>query len=544
MPRMSTPWQQVYDPLQSPMLSTIAAALPVVVLLSLLASGVLRVHLAALVTLALSLGIAIWTFGMPASSAVMSAVNGAAYGLMPIGWMVVNIIFLHRLTVERGWFDLLKGQLSHLAPDPRVQVVLIAFCFGAFFEGTAGFGAPVAVTAALLMQLGFAPLLACGLSLIANTAPVAFGSMGTPLIALNGVTGIDLLELSKMAGRQLPVFSFIIPFWVVGAFAGWRGLREVWPVAFVAGLGFALPQYLISNFHGPWLVDIVSALISLGAVVLLLKVWRPVGSAAPVPAKGPRHADSMRCWIPWLVLCLFVFAWGMKPVRDALDGIWNGRWELPQLHQMIQRTAPVAPPDARPEDAILKLNLLSTTGTGIFLAAIVSGLFMGFSPLRLAGLYWQNLVKLRLSLITICAMLALGYVTKFSGMDATLGLALAQTGWMYPFFGSLLGWLGVALTGSDTASNVLFGSLQTITAQQVGVSPTLMASANSVGGVMGKMIDAQSIVVASAATNWHGHEGGILRFVFLHSLILACLVGVWVMLQAYVWPFTLMVVDR
>lgn len=541
---MSAPWQQVYDPLNSPTLSTLVAAVPVVLLLTMVASGKVKIHLAALATLALSLGIAIWVFGMPASSASMSAVNGAAYGLMPIGWMVVNIIFLHRLTVERGWFELLKGQLSRLAPDPRVQVVLIAFCFGAFFEGTAGFGAPVAVTAALLMQLGFAPLQACGLSLIANTAPVAFGSMGTPLIALNGVTGIDLMELSKMAGRQLPIFSFIIPFWVVGAFAGWRGLREVWPVAFVAGLGFALPQYAISNFHGPWLVDIVSALISLSAVVLLLKMWHPPGSTAPEPTNEARSPDALRCWIPWLVLCLFVFAWGMKPVRDALDGLWTGKWEVTELHQMVQRTAPVAPPEARPEDAVLKLNLLSTTGTGIFLAAIVSGLLMGFSPARLLSLYWQNLVRLRLSLITICAMLALGYVTKFSGMDATLGLALAQTGWMYPFFGSLLGWLGVALTGSDTASNVLFGSLQTITAQQVGVSPTLMASANSVGGVMGKMIDAQSIVVASAATGWHGNEGGILRFVFIHSLILACLVGVWVMLQAYVWPFNLMVVGH
>ncbi len=539
---MSAPWLQVYDPLHSPVLSTLAAALPVVVLLTLLASGKIKVHLAALVTLALSLCIAIWVFGMPAGSATMSAVNGAAYGLMPIGWMVVNIIFLHRLTVERGWFELLKGQLSRLAPDRRVQVVLIAFCFGAFFEGTAGFGAPVAVTAALLMQLGFAPLQACGLSLIANTAPVAFGSMGTPLIALNGVTGIDLLELSKMAGRQLPIFSFVIPFWVVGAFAGWRGIREVWPVAFVAGLGFALPQYAISNFHGPWLVDIVSALISLGAVVVLLRFWRPVGSDMPDASAEARAPDALRCWIPWMVLCLFVFAWGMKPVRDALDSVWTGRWEIPQLHQMVQRTPPVAPQAAPPEDAVLKLNVLSTTGTGIFMASIISGLFMGFSPARLGVIYWQNLKRLRLSLTTIGAMLALGYVTKFSGMDATLGLALAQTGWMYPFFGSLLGWLGVALTGSDTASNVLFGSLQTITAQQVGVSPVLMASANSVGGVMGKMIGAQSIVVASAATNWHGNEGGILRFVFWHSLVLACLVGAYVMLQAYVWPFTVMVV--
>lgn len=540
MRAMSSPWLQVYDPLHQPWLSTLAAAVPVVALLTFIAWGHLSVHRAAIAALLLSLGMAVFVFGMPVGSAAMAALNGAAYGLMPIGWMVVNIIFLHRLTVEKGWFDILKGQLARLAPDPRVQVVLIAFCFGAFFEGTAGFGSPVAVTSALLMQLGFPPLQACGLSLIANTAPVAFGAMGTPLIALNGVTGIDIMELSKMAGRQLPVFSFIVPFWVVGAFSGWKGLKEVWPVAFTAGLAFAVPQFLVSNFHGPWLVDIVSSLASLGAVVALLKVWRPKGAEALFPHEATK--DGFRCWVPWLVLCVFVFAWGVKPVRDALDGVWTGKWEIPQLHQMVQRTPPVAPEGAKPEDAVLKLNLLSTTGTGILLAALVSGLFMGFSPVRLASLYWQNLVKLRLSLLTIAAMLALGYVTKFSGMDATLGLALAQTGWFYPFFGALLGWLGVALTGSDTASNVLFGSLQTITAKQVGVSPVLMASANSVGGVMGKMIDAQSIVVASAATNWHGHEGSILRFVFVHSLILACLVGVFVMLQAYVWPFVHMVV--
>jgi lactate permease len=533
------PWQQTYDPLHNAILSTAVAAIPVLVLLILIATNKLPIHRAALVALLLAAGVAIFAYGMPWQTAGMAAVYGAAYGLLPIGWMILNILFLHRLTVEKGWFEVLKGQLATLAPDPRVQIILIAYCFGAFFEGTAGFGAPVAVTAALLMQLGFAPLQACGVSLIANTAPVAFGSLGTPLIALNGVTGIDLHVLSQMAGRQLPIFSLIIPFWVVCAYSGWRGMLGVWPAALTAGLGFAVPQFLVSNYHGPWLVDIVASLCSMAALVLLLKVWRPAGTEA---VKGERHRDGIKCWLPWLLLCGVVFLWGQPQVREAIDKVSLIKIEIPALHQEVLRTPPVAPAGAKPEEAIFKLNWLSTTGTGILMVSVVSGLMMGFSPGRLVKLYGATLVKLRLSLLTIAAMLALGYVTKYSGADATLGLALAKTGWFYPFFSALLGWLGVALTGSDTASNVLFGSLQTITAQQVGVSPVLLASANSTGGVMGKMIDAQSIVVASTATGWFGHEGRILRYVFLHSLVLAALVGLLVLLQAYVWPFTEMVV--
>ncbi len=514
-------------------------AVPVVVLLALIAWGHMAIHRAAMLALLVAAGVACLAFGMPWQTAGMAALNGAAYGLLPIGWMVVNIIFLHRLTVEKGWFEVLKGQLARVAPDPRVQVILIAFCFGAFFEGTAGFGAPVAVTSALLMQLGFAPLQACGLSLIANTAPVAFGSLGTPLIALNGVTGLDLHQLSQMAGRQLPIFSLIIPFWVVCAYSGWRGMLGVWPAALTAGLSFAVPQFLVSNYHGPWLVDIVSSLCSIAAVVLLLRVWRPQGSKPP---EGERHRDAVKCWLPWLVLCVVVFTWGQPSVKDALDKVFLAKIEVPALHNAVMRVPPVVLANAKPEEAIFKLNALSTIGTGILIAALASGLAMGFRPMQLLRLYGQTLFKLRLSLLTIASMLALGFLTRYSGMDATLGLAMAKTGWFYPFFSAMLGWLGVALTGSDTASNVLFGSLQTITAQQVGVSPVLLASANSTGGVMGKMIDAQSIVVASTATGWFGHEGRILRYVFLHSLVLAALVGLLVLLQAYVWPFTELVV--
>ncbi len=531
-------WQQNYDPLNSPAASTLIAAIPVVALLSLIAWGRMPIHKAAMAALLLALGVAVWGFGMPVKTAAMAAANGAAYGLLPIGWMILNIIFLYKLTVDKGWFEVLKNQLLRIAPDPCSQVILIAFCFGAFFEGTAGFGSPVAVTAALLIQLGFKPLQACGLALIANTAPVAFGGMGTPLIALEKVTGIDLLTLSKMAGRQLPFFSVIVPFWIVGALAGWDGIRRTWKVALTAGIAFAVPQFLISNFHGPWLVDIIASICSLIAVVLVLRAGK---SKEKQESDRELHPARWLCWSPWIVLSVVVFFWSLKPVKEGLDSIYASTLQIPHLHEAIQRVPPVAEAGARPETADYKLNILSAVGTGILVSAIIAGLIMRFSLQRMARAYIECLWRLRYSLATIAAMLALGFVTKFSGADATLGLALAKTGWLYPFFGTMLGWLGVALTGSDTSSNVLFGSLQTITAKQIGISPVLMASANSTGGVMGKMIDAQSIVVASTATNWYGHEGSILRFVFWHSLILASLVGVLVFLQAYVPPFTLMV---
>jgi lactate permease len=533
-PRMT--WLQNYDPIHNAALSTLLAAVPVVALLGLIAWGRMAIHKAAFAALLLALAVAIFGYEMPAKTACMAAVNGACYGLLPIGWMILNIIFLYKLTVDKGWFEVLKTQLVRLAPDPCTQIILIAFCFGAFFEGTAGFGSPVAVTAALLIQLGFKPLQACGLALIANTAPVAFGAMGTPLIALNGVTGIDLLTLSKMAGRQLPIFSLIIPFWVVGAYAGWKGVLDSWPIALTAGLAFAVPQFLISNFHGPWLVDIVSSISSIIAVVVVLKLRHQ----QPLDQVVEPHPARRLCWSPWIILSVVVFVWSLPGVKAALDGVFARTLAVPDLHNVVQRVPPVVPQPA-PEKAEFKLNVLSATGTGILAAAILSGLLMRFSLARMARLYVECLWRLRFSLMTIAAMLALGFVTKYSGSDATMGLALAKTGWMYPFFGTLLGWLGVALTGSDTSSNVLFGSLQTITAHQVGVSPVLMATANSTGGVMGKMIDAQSIVVASTATGWYGHEGSILRYVFIHSIILAAMVGLLTFLQAYVWPFTLMV---
>ena len=547
-------WPQTYDPLHDRVASTIVASLPIVVLLGSLALLRLRAHYAALLGLGAALLVAIGVLGMPVGLAARAAAYGAAYGLFPIGWIVLNVIFLYQLTEERGLFRVLQESIAGITRDRRLQLLLIAFCFGAFFEGAAGFGTPVAVTGALLMGLGFTPLEASALSLIANTAPVAFGALGTPIVALQAVTGLDLLALSRMVGRQLPIFSVIVPFWLVWAYAGARGLAEVWPAALVAGVSFAVPQFLVANFHGPWLVDVVAATTSIVALAAFLRVWRPArrwrgdrdgpaddhGTAAAATAAPPSARSVVRAWTPWVILSVLVFLWGLPPVRDALNAVSAPKVVVRGLHEQVQRVPPVVPAPAR-ESAVFVLNWLSATGSGILLAAIVAGAVMGCSLREMLRTYWHTLARVRQSLLTIAAMLALGFTTRYAGLDAILGLAFAGTGVLYPFFGTMLGWLGVALTGSDTSSNVLFGSLQRITAQQLGLSPTLMAAANSSGGVMGKMIDAQSIVVASTATRWYGQEWKILRFVFFHSVALAVLVGVLVFLQAHVAPFTRMV---
>jgi lactate permease len=556
-------WSQVYNPLQNILLSALVAAIPIVVLLGALGVFHIKAHIAALLGLAASLSIAIFEFGMPIQLSVMSALFGAAYGILPIGWIILNVIFLYQLTLEKGHFKTLQNSIATVTEDRRLQLLLIAFSFGAFFEGAAGFGTPVAVTGAILIGFGFSPLSASALCLIANTAPVAFGAIGTPVIALSAVTGLDLLQLSKQIGQQLPFFSLIIPFWLVWAFAGLRGMIQVWPAILVTGACFALPQYLVSNFHGPWLVDVIASIASMAALTLFLRFWQPrslwlsasryksgrkedsaPSGADPLAASfrfeggeeqaQPTTAETLRAWLPWVVLSVFIFLWGVPQFKTFLDGVFSPQFFVPWLHKMVQRVPPlVAKP--QPENAIYSLNLLSATGTGILFAAIVSGIFMGHSVRGMLAAYLCTLKLVRFSLLTIACMLALGFVTRYSGTDATLGLAFAQTGVMYPMFGTLLGWLGVALTGSDTSSNVLFGGLQKITAQQLGLNPVLMAAANSSGGVMGKMIDAQSIVVASTATRWYGHEGDILRFVFFHSVALAFLVGILVTVQAYVF---------
>jgi lactate permease len=550
-------WNQIYNPLNNAVLSTCAAALPVVTLLVLIASNKVKAHLAAVIALIVANLVAIVIFSMPANMSVRASVLGAVIGFFPIGWIVLNVIFLYRLTVEKGVFQVLQTTIGGVTEDRRLQLLLIAFCFGAFFEGASGFGTPVAVTAAVLMGLGFSPLAAAGLSLIANTAPVAYGALGTPIAGLASVTGIDPFLLGAMVGRQLPFFSLIVPFWLIWAFAGWKGMKDVWPAILLTGVSFAIPQFLISNYINPWIVDIGASLISMACLILFLKVWHPAkiwtspalrshddsaatAAAAPSPVKTkPSTAQVWWSLLPWIIVCVVLLVWGTNWFKGQVNpwATWN--YAVPELHNMINKVPPVA---ARPtpEGAVFSFTWLSYTGSGMLIAALIWGLIAGFSPVRLVTEYGKTIKICAYSLLTISAMLAIGTLTRLSGVDATLGLAFAGTGVLYPFFGTLLGWLGVALTGSDTSSNILFGNLQKITSEQLGLSPILMGAANSSGGVMGKMIDAQSIVVASTATNWFGHEGSILRFVFGHSIALACLVGVLVMLQAYV--FTGMIV--
>jgi len=551
-------WNQVYNPFGNTVFSTIAAAIPVVTLLVLIASGKVKAHIAAIIALVVTNLIAIFVFTMPANMSIRASLLGVVAGFFPIGWIVLNVIYLYRITVATGRFELLQRAIGGVTEDRRLQLLLIAFSFGAFFEGASGFGTPVAVTGAVLIGLGFSPLAASGLSLIANTAPVAYGALGTPIQGLSQVTGLDPYILGAMVGRQLPVFSLIVPFWVVWAFAGWRGMKDVWPAILVTGVSFAVPQFVISNFINPWIVDIGASLISMGCLILFLRVWQPrqlwlspalrgndesmatMKPAQPLDKTPLSQAQVWSSLLPWIIVCIVMLIWGNGSFKSWANSIFVWNYPVPELHQMINKMPPVAAKPT-PEGAVFGFTYLSFTGTGMLIAAIISGLLMGFSPAKLLVEYGRTLRVCAVSLITISAMLAIGTLTRLSGVDATLGLAFAATGVLYPFFGTLLGWLGVALTGSDTASNVLFGNLQKITSEQLGLSPVLMAAANSSGGVMGKMIDAQSIVVASTATNWYGHEGSILRFVFKHSIALACLVGIYVMLQAYVWPFSLMI---
>jgi lactate permease len=567
-------WIQIYDPLNSEWLSTLVASLPIVGLLVTLAFFEWKAHWAALTGLALALAIAVGVYGMPMQAAAATAVYGAAYGLFPIGWIIFNAVFLYNIAVVSGTFDTVKHSVAALSPDRRIQALLIAFSFGAFIEGAAGFGTPVAICAALLMGLGFTPLYAAALALIANTSPVAFGAIGTPILTLGAVTGIDPQLLSAMAGRQLPFVSLIVPGWLVATMSGWQGLRGVWPAVLVSGGSFAIVQFAWSNYVGPELVDIMGGLVSILSLTLFCRVWRPAstwdfpeaqragdesngarpmrGVAVVAPATTMARSILVRAWMPWVVLSVFVTIWGLTPVKAALT---RQAWmapaiDVPGLHRMVYRDAPVEPEPARPEQladpaykakraeaARFMFNYVSATGTAILITALVTGLFLRVPAAQLGAIAARTAYQMRWPLTTIAFMLSLGFVTRYSGTDATLGLAFTHTGALYPFFAAMLGWLGVALTGSDTSSNVLFGNLQKITAQQLGLDPVLITTANSTGGVMGKMIDAQSIVVATAATGQHGSEGQILRFVFWHSVVLAAIMGLIVLAQAYWFPW-------
>jgi lactate permease len=538
-------WSQNYAPLGSVGVSALVAVLPIATLLGLLAFWRVRAHLAALAGLGMAALIAITVYRMPPQLTLAAAGYGAAFGLFPIGWILLNAIFIYNISIESGQFAVLQKQLSGVSRDRRIQALLIAFSFGAFVEGAAGFGAPVAITGALLIGIGFRPLEAAKLALIGNTAPVAFGSVGIPIITLSKVTGLDIHLLSAMVGRQVPIFSLIVPFWLIVAQAGWSGMIAVWPACLVTGLCFGVTQFLVSNFHGPWLVDIVSAVISMGALVVLMKFWKPAveqPTAAATETLSPETTNGFRgpawkAWLPWIFLSVFVFVWGVPKVKDLFDHVFAKRIEVPLLHHAVLRVPPVVPKPT-PEDVVFAFNALSATGTALLCAGIFGGLCLGLSLRRIVSIYARTILHLRISLLTITLMLALGYTTRYSGTDTTIGLTFAATGFLFPFFSPLIGWLGVALTGSDTSSNVLFGNLQQVTAQQLGLSPILTTAANSSGGVMGKMIDAQSIVVASVATGGRPDSpdaGIVLRSVFWHSLALATLMGVLVTLQAYLF---------
>src|SRR3954454_18613038 len=488
-------WSQVYNPFGNATLSTIAAAIPVVLLLVMIASGKVKAHIAAMIALVAAIVVAVVLFTMPTGLALRAALYGVATGMFPIGWIILNVIFLYRLTVEKGWFATLQQSVAGITADRRLQLLLVAFSFGAFFEGAGGFGTPVAVTGAILIGLGFSPLAASGLSLIANTAPVAFGALGAPIQGLASVTGFDPYLLGAMIGRQLPFFSLIVPFWLIWAFAGFRGMLQIWPAILVCGVTFAIPQFVISNYINPWIVDVGASLICMACLIGFFKVWQPSelwlspalrtrdDSAASMPAAAAQTTTPSReqIWaslIPWIIVCVVLLIWGTGWFKAAVNpwATWN--YPVPELHNMINKVPPVAPRPT-PEAAVFAFTWLSFTGTGMLIAAIISGFVMGFSPGKMIVEYGRTIRICAYSLITIGAMLAIGTLTRLSGVDATLGLAFAGTGVLYPFFGTLLGWLAVALTGSDTASNVLFGNLQKITSEQLGLSPVLMSAANS-----------------------------------------------------------------
>lgn len=544
-------WQQIYSPLGSLGLSALAAVIPIVFFFLALAVFRLKGHVAGSITLALSILVAIFAFQMPVDMAFAAAGYGFLYGLWPIAWIIVAAVFLYKLTVKSGQFEVIRSSVLSITDDQRLQVLLIGFCFGAFLEGAAGFGAPVAITAALLVGLGFNPLYAAGLCLIANTAPVAFGALGIPIIVAGQVTGIDAFHIGAMTGRQLPLLSLFVPFWLVFMMDGLRGVKETWPAALVAGLSFAVTQYFTSNFIGPELPDITSALASLIALTLFLKVWQPkrsfaeakgsVGAAVVQPSGSQpspySFGEIFKAWSPFLILTVLVTIWTLKPFKAAFapgGAMYNFvfNFAIPHLDQLVIKTAPiVAAPTAMP--AVFKLDPISATGTAIFLSALISMAVLKINFKTGLTTFKETFWELRWPILSIGMVLAFAFITNYSGMSSTMALVLAGTGAAFPFFSPFLGWLGVFLTGSDTSSNALFSSLQATTAHQIGVNDTLLVAANTSGGVTGKMISPQSIAVACAATGLVGKESDLFRFTVKHSLFFATIVGLITLIQAY-----------
>ncbi len=538
-------WNQNYDPLGWWPLSTLVSALPVVTLFFVLLVLRKRVWVSAFSGFVMAVVLAAAVFHMPAPLIAAAGVNGFVFGFFRIAWIIIASIYLYNVAVETGQFQVMKESIAGVSSDRRLQVILIAFCFGAFLEGSGGGGAPVAIAGSFLIGLGFPHFQAATLCLLANTAPVAWGGVGNPIRVLNGVTGLPIPELNAMVGRILPPFSFILPAWLVVTMVGWKKALEVLPALLVSGASFAAMQFYWSNYqqHDPGLVDIVAAIFSLLVMVAFLRFWKP--KHLMEEGEGERTIELrehgvwtvLRGWSPFALASVFIFLWALPEFSKHLK-IPFLTFPTPWLHDAVIRTPPVTPVPT-PESATIDLNFFALPGTAVFLGAFLAALLLGMKVGRALQLLGQTFRQLVPSMLAISFMVGLAYVTKYSGMDTVMGLSLTRTGWIYPFFGTLLGWMGVALTGTDAGSNALFGNLQKVTAEQIGISPVLMTSANSAGGVMGKMIDAQSIVVASAACRLEGREADVWKAVFWHSLVLASLVGLVVLLYAYVTPWVI-----
>jgi len=536
-------WTQNYMPFGDNYLApALVAGIPLVILFVMLA--VLRKpgHKAAFVATAAAVLLSIFVWGMPAGLAVNATLYGAAFGLFPIVWIVITAIWIYNMTVESGEFEIIKNSLASITEDRRLQAIFIAFAFGSFIEGTAGFGTPVAITAAMLVGLGFNPLYAASICLIANTAPVAFGAIGIPIVVAAQVTDIDMMRISAICGRQLPFLSVIVPLWLAVTMSGWKRAMEVLPACIVAGVCFAGTQFVMSNFHGPYLPDIASAIVTIIGLFLFLKVWKPKNvwhfpdepaSACAVTKCNYSVGEVIRAWGPYIILALMVLMWGLAPVKKFLDSILLVKLQWAGLHSLVIKTAPIVAKDV-PYGAVFSLNLLSAAGTAILFSGLLSVLIIpGYGFGKAFACLGRTVYQLRFPIVTIAMILGLAYIMNYSGMSSTLGLAFTATGAWFPFFAPILGWLGVFLTGSDTSANALFGSLQKTTAQQIGVDPALCVAANSSGGVTGKMISPQSISVATAASNMVGKEGDIFRFTLKHSIAMVLFVSCLTMLQAY-----------
>ncbi len=541
-------WQQVYDPIGNIWLSSLIAALPILFFFFALIKLKLKGYIAATITVGIALLVALFFYQMPADRAFASVIYGFFYGLWPIAWIIIAAVFVYKISVKTGQFDIIRSSILSITPDQRLQMLIVGFCFGAFLEGAAGFGAPVAITAALLVGLGFNPLYAAGLCLIVNTAPVAFGAMGIPIIVAGQVTGLDSFEIGQMVGRQLPFLTIIVLFWIMAIMDGWRGIKETWSAVVVAGGSFAVAQYLSSNFIGPELPDIISSLVSLVCLTTFLRVWQPkrifrfndVGASVTDQTLARQNYTAkqvVRAWMPFIFLTATVTIWSIPPFKalfakgGALQD-WVFNFSVPLLDKLVAKMPPVVA-ESMPYAAVYKLDWLSATGTAIMVAAVISVIYLRMKPQAAVATFFSTMKELALPIYSIGMVLAFAFISNYSGLSATLALALAHTGDAFTFFSPFLGWLGVFLTGSDTSSNALFAALQATTAQQIGVSDVLLVAANTTGGVTGKMISPQSIAIACAAVGLVGKESDLFRFTVKHSLIFTCMVGVITTLQAY-----------